>query len=137
MCIASLFRLMIAYAIEQPQPGSTYSQTSRWILQENRWRAKRSGLHAAFLIEGFDRPFTIAQWLSMVEQILGDTAREMDVEDVFSQCRRILRSGTSADRQRHVFAEALHNGQHVHEALLRVVDHLLEETGRGIFRAVS
>ncbi|MCW8278434.1 carboxylate-amine ligase [Pseudomonas sp. PCH199] len=128
LSIASFFRLMIAYAIEQRRPGAAYSQKSRWILMENRWRAKRSGVCAAFLVEGFDRPFTIEQWLFMAEQILGETAQALGVESVFSQLRRIVREGSSAERQRYVFDEAIGSGRSVHAALSQVVDHLLRET---------
>jgi carboxylate-amine ligase len=73
--IASFFRLLVADAIAQPHPGAAYSQTSRLILKENRWRAKRYGIHASFIIEGYDRPFTLEQWLLKAEQALGETAR--------------------------------------------------------------
>lgn len=128
LCIASFFRLMIAYAIDQPRPGSNYSQKSRWILMENRWRAKRSGVNAAFLIEGYERPFTVEQWLFMIEQILGETARALGVENVFSQLRRIIREGTSAERQRHVYDEAIGSGKSARQGLEKIVDHLLTET---------
>ncbi|MGL6245833.1 carboxylate-amine ligase [Pseudomonas sp.] len=130
LCIASLFRLLVAHAIEQPRPGSSYSQASQWILKENRWRAKRSGIHAAFIMEGYDRPFSAGQWLFRAQQILGDTAKKMDVENVFAQARRILRGGTSADRQREVYARALRGGEDVDAALSQVVDHLLMETSQ-------
>lgn len=129
LCIASFFRLMIAYAIEQPHPGETYTQKSRWVLLENRWRAKRSGVGAAFIVEGFDRPFTIEQWLGLMEQILGDTARAMGVAGVFAQIRRLISDGTSAQRQRQVYQDEMSRGKGVPEALSHVVDHLLSETG--------
>ncbi len=130
LCIASLFRLLVAHAIDQPRPGLSYSQVSQWILKENRWRAKRSGIHAAFIVEGYDRPFSAAQWLFRAQQILGDTAQKMGVEDVFAQARRILRDGTSADRQRRVYARALRGGGDVDAALSQVVDQLLMETSQ-------
>lgn len=130
LCIASLFRLLVAHAIDQPRPGLSYSQVSQWILKENRWRAKRSGIHAAFIVEGYDRPFSAAQWLFRAQQTLGDTAQKMGVEDVFAQARRILRDGTSADRQRRVYAQALRGGGDVDAALSQVVDQLLMETSQ-------
>ncbi|QQO01072.1 carboxylate-amine ligase [Pseudomonas sp. SW-3] len=130
LCIASLFRLLVAHAIDQPRPGLSYSQVSQWILKENRWRAKRSGIHAAFIVEGYDRPFSAAQWLFRAQQILGDTAQKMGVEDVFAQARRILRDGTSADRQRRVYGRALRGGGDVDAALSQVVDQLLMETSQ-------
>jgi len=130
LCIASLFRLLVADAIDQARPGRSWSQTSHWILKENRWRAKRSGIHASFIVEGYDRPFSAEQWLFLAEQILGDAARELRVENVFSQARHILRHGTSADRQRSVFERALHSTEDVHAALSSVVDELLKETSQ-------
>ena len=130
LCIASLFRLLVAYAMDQPRPGSAYSQASQWILKENRWRAKRLGIHAAFIVEGYDRPFSAEQWLFLAEQMLGDAARKMHVENVFSQARQILREGTSAERQRTVFKRAIRGGEDVPAALSQVVDHLLMETAQ-------
>ncbi len=130
LCIASLFRLLVAHAIDQPRPGLSYSQVSQWILKENRWRAKRSGIHAVFIVEGYDRPFSAAQWLFRAQQILGDTAQKMGVEDVFAQARRILRDGTSADRQRRVYGRALRGGGDVDAVLSQVVDQLLMETSQ-------
>lgn len=128
LCIASLFRLLVAHAIDQPRPGLAYSQESRWILMENRWRAKRSGIHASFIVEGYDRPFSAEQWLFQAQQIMGDAARTLRVENVFSQARRILRNGTSADRQRSVYERALRSTGDIHAALSEVVDQLLKET---------
>ena len=128
LCLASFFRLLVGHAIDQPRPGSSYSHQSLWILKENRWRAKRSGIHASFIVEGYDRPISIEQWLVMAEQILGDAASELGVEHVFSDVRRILRNGTSADRQRSVYGQALRRGDSAHAALSQVVDHLLMET---------
>jgi len=128
LCIASFFRLIVAHAIDQPRPGSRYSQQSRWILTENRWRAKRSGIHAEFIVEGHERTFSIEQWLCMAEQTFSDMARQMRVGDVFTQVRRILYDGTSAERQRSVYEQALREGEVSPDALSRVVDQLLMET---------
>ena len=130
LCIASFFRLLVAHAIDQPRPGLAYSQASRWILKENRWRAKRGGIHASFIVEGYDRPFSAEQWLFLAQQILGDAARTLRVENVFSQARRILRNGTSADRQRNAYERVLRNTGEVHTALSHVVDQLLMETSQ-------
>jgi carboxylate-amine ligase len=130
LCIASLFRLVVAYAMDQPRPGSTYSQASQWILKENRWRAKRFGIHASFIVAGYDRPFSVEQWLVLAEQMLGDAARKMREENVFSQARRILRDGTSAERQRNVYGRAIRGGEDIPAALSQVVDQLLMETAQ-------
>jgi carboxylate-amine ligase len=52
------------------------------------------------------------------------------VENVFAQARRILRNGTSADRQRSLFERALRSQEDTHAALAGVVDQLLVETSQ-------
>jgi carboxylate-amine ligase len=52
----------------------------------------------------------------------------MGVEEVFSQARRILRQGTSAERQRNVYRQVLHDTGDAQAALAGVVDQLLRET---------
>lgn len=128
LSLASLFRVLVAYAVAKPRAGADYSATSRWILMENRWRAKRSGINAMFLMEGFDRAFTLEQWLFMAEQVLGETARSLGVEDVFDALRHIIREGSSAGRQRVVYQASISSGRQPREALSQVVDHLLMET---------
>ncbi|MHC8367326.1 carboxylate-amine ligase [Pseudomonas sp. ZT5P21] len=130
LCIASFFRLLVAYAIDQAHPGAAYSQSSQWILKENRWRAKRYGTQASFIIEGYDRPFSMEQWLFMAEQILSDAARTLGAESVFAHIRQMLREGTSAQRQLGVYRRALRSREDAHVALSQVVDQLLMETSQ-------
>lgn len=128
LCIVSLFRLMVAHAVAQPQPGAQYSLTAHWILKENRWRAKRHGILAEFIVEGEEQPMLIGEWLTLAEKILGETAVALGVEDVFAQARRIVLEGNSADRQLVLFEQGLLLGDSNEQALSRVVDQLLSET---------
>ncbi|MEZ1314460.1 carboxylate-amine ligase [Pseudomonas fluorescens] len=134
LSLASLFRVMVAHAVAQPRAGAHYSAKSRWLVMENRWRAKRSGRDAAFLVEGFDWAFTLEQWLFLAEQTLGETARLMGVEHVFGDLRRIILEGTSADRQRRVYQACISSGDSPEQALSRVVDDLLMETAQPVVR---
>jgi len=128
LCLVSLFRVMVAHAIAQPQPGSHYSPMSYWILKENRWRAKRHGILAEFIEEGQEQPLLIGEWLTLAEETFGDTAAELGVPEVFRQARRIVQEGSSADRQVVVYEQGLLLGDSTEEALGRVVDQLLSET---------
>jgi carboxylate-amine ligase len=128
LCLVSLFRLMIAHAIAQPKPGAHYSLMSHWILKENRYRAKRHGILAEFIVEGQEQPMLIGEWLNLAEQTFGETATALGVQDVFKQARRIIQQGTSADRQVVLYEQGLLLGDTTEEALGRVVDQLLSET---------
>ncbi|WP_260955720.1 carboxylate-amine ligase [Pseudomonas citri] len=127
LCLVSLFRVMVAYAIAHPQPGAHYSPMSYWILKENRWRAKRHGILAEFIAEGQVQPMLIGEWLTLAEQTFGETAAELGAQDVFKQARRIVQEGTSADRQIVLYEQGL-LGDSTQQALSRVVDQLLSET---------
>lgn len=128
LCIVSLFRLMVAQAIALPRPGARFSLTSHWILKENRWRAKRHGVLAEFIVEGQEPPMLIGEWLTLAEQAFGDTAASLGAQDVFKHARRIVQEGTSADRQIVLFEQGLLLGDTTEQALGRVVDQLLSET---------
>jgi carboxylate-amine ligase len=101
---------------------------SQWILKQNRWRAKRHGILAEFIVEGQEQPMLIGEWLTLAEQTFGETAAELGVQEVFKQARRMVQEGTSADRQIVVFEQGLLLGDSVEQALNRVVDQLLAET---------
>lgn len=131
LSLASLFRVMVAHASAQPHPGAGYSEQSRWTVMENRWRAKRSGINAAFLMEGHEQPLSVEQWLLMAEQTLGATAGALGVEGVFNALRHVIREGTSAGRQRVVYQASISSGRQPRQALSQVVDHLLVETAQG------
>ncbi|WP_434623800.1 carboxylate-amine ligase [Pseudomonas sp. Z1-29] len=128
LCLVSLFRLMVAHACAQPKPGANYSLMSQWILKENRYRAKRHGILAEFIIEGQEQPMLIGEWLNLAEQTFADTATALGVQDVFKQARRIVQEGTSADRQVVLYEQGLLLGDSIEQALSRVVDQLLSET---------
>jgi carboxylate-amine ligase len=101
---------------------------SQWILKENRYRAKRHGILAEFIIEGQEQPMLIGEWLNLAEQTFADTAIALGVQDVFKQARRIVQEGTSADRQVVLYEQGLLLGDSIEQALSRVVDQLLSET---------
>jgi carboxylate-amine ligase len=129
LCIASLFRLMVADAIAQPLPGANFNRTAYWILKENRWRAKHYGIHGTFIGQDHEPTISVEQWLTLAQVTFAETAQQLGVQDVFKQARRMLIEGTSADRQRYAVEQALREGRSMPEALARAVDQLLMETG--------
>jgi carboxylate-amine ligase len=72
-------------------------------------------------------PKLMDELLELVDDVLDDLGSREEV----SHLRKILEQGTSADRQLQVYQE---NGgdENQQEALKSVVDHLVEETKRGV-----
>lgn len=123
LCIAGLFRLLVAQARRQGEVATAHWQ--RALLQENLWQARRYGRDASFLMEG-DRRVDVRGCLRLAERACHSVADE-ESEEVFARAWRILDEGNSADRQLAVYRRALDDGAGNAEALRCVVKHLLAE----------
>lgn len=128
LTLAAFFRVLVAHASAQRRPGLLYDQTARSMLEENRWRAKRLGTHARFLVEGIDGDCSIAQWLELAEQRFAETAQALGAAQLFERARAIIDTGNSADRQLALFNLASEQPQNGHLALAQVTELLLQET---------
>lgn len=95
------------------------------IIEENKWRAARYGVHGKLIDWGKKEEVPFAQLaqelVSFVWDVAGELGSRKEVEDIL----RIVKDGTSADHQIAVYEKT--NGD-----LKAVVDHLLEETMRGV-----
>jgi carboxylate-amine ligase len=94
------------------------------IIDENKWRAARYGVHGKLIDWGkqAEVPFKqlAEELVDFVWDVAGDLGSRREVEDIL----RIVRNGTSADRQVAVFEKT--------GDLKDVVDLILEETMRGV-----
>lgn len=79
LCIASLFRLMVADAITQPLPGTKFTRAAYWVLKENRWRAKRYGIHGTFIGKDHEPTISVEQWLTLAQVTFAETAQQLGV----------------------------------------------------------
>lgn len=94
------------------------------IIDENKWRAARYGVHGKLIDWGKQAEVPFAQLaeelVDFVWDVAGDLGSRREVEDIL----RIVRNGTSADRQVAVFEKT--------GDLKDVVDLILDETMRGV-----
>jgi len=128
LTLATLFRVMVAHASNLPQPGVNFTMEDRWLLKENRWRAKRYGVYGTFAIGPEGLLVSALQWLEYASQVFGTTCDAMGESGVFEQARAIVQSGNSADRQLRCHEAAHASGADDQSCLQRVVDQLLVET---------
>ncbi len=98
-----------------------------FLLEENRWRAQRYGITGGLIdfgrLEVIDFPTLMDELIETVAEdaeVLGCTA---EIEAL----RGLLDTGTSADRQRAVFADAVEAGDDGPAAMRAVVHSLIEE----------
>src|SRR3989338_3886011 len=135
LCIAALFRAMVNYATHMPSAAWIDDPITRVITLENRWRAKRYGLHGAFIDPTTQRALPFAEPLGSVLQQLQAHIAPGD-ESAVQHAQRLVSDGGSAQAQLHQYQQERDAGRSHGEALMAVVDALMAQTelrdvGRG------
>ncbi len=102
-----------------------YRQYSRALLMENKWRAVRYGLDGMLIDFGREKEVPERDLIHEYLSFVSDMADELGSRDEMGYIRRILETGTGADRQLKVFAES--GGD-----LKAVVDYMAAETRAGL-----
>ena len=127
--LANLYRCLIRAAVRDPDMGRARTTTTRLLIEENRWQAKRHGKDAEFIdaLHGGGRK-PLASWLDELLTLTAEDAAHFDCVAEVEQCRRILERGTSADQQRAVYRQARMDGASRAEACRQVVRWLAETT---------
>jgi carboxylate-amine ligase len=123
-CLRMLYRLRT-----KNQRWRTYSPM---LIRENRWRAMRYGSEKGMIDFGRGEVVEFGELLDELIDLIREDAVALGCLDAASAARDILARGTSAHRQLAVRAEALAQGASEAEAMVRVVDHLIAETARGV-----
>lgn len=132
VCIAALFQAICAKLVKLRQQNMSWRSYRHMHISENKWRAVRYGIGGKLVDfgrgEDVPMPFLMEEMLELLDDVLDDLGSRAEAEYV----RTILRNGTSADRQMRVYNQ---NGgdENREEALKAVVDHLVEETKRGLY----
>ncbi|MCP4320110.1 MAG: carboxylate-amine ligase [Hyphomicrobiales bacterium] len=105
-----------------------WRQYPKFLIDENRWRAKRYGLEEGLIDFGLGSIVPFADLMEELIEMVREEAQATDCLAEVEHVREIVKNGTSADRQRRVYTDAISAGAEPHEALKAVVDMLIEET---------
>jgi carboxylate-amine ligase len=101
--LTALTQCVVARALEEPEPKGPYN---RDLAEENRWRASRHGMDAAFYDAAADTTVparTIAR--DLVER-LTPHAQDLGCEAELEGVLEIVEGGTGSQRQREVYANS-------------------------------
>jgi carboxylate-amine ligase len=98
-----------------------------FLVSENRWRAQRYGTTHGLIDFGRGEIVEMAVLVEELLELIAEDAEFFGSVAEVEAARDILDRGTSAERQRAVFAAARNTGQTEAEALQSVVRHLIEE----------
>ncbi len=95
---------------------------------ENRWRAQRYGVSGELIDFGKGALTSFDALCDEIIEMTAEDAVRLGSREEISHIKRIARRGTSADQQRRVYGDAMKGGAEPRDALVAVVDHLIEET---------
>jgi carboxylate-amine ligase len=131
LCIAGLFRALVAGAMSGDDSDPLEYPLQRLVLAENYWRARHLGIHAMFIDDTGEASLSAGAWLARAHAFCGAQDESMTEGAAFARARHILRYGSNADRQLQRYREALDAGLPKQQALVAVVDGLLAESCGG------
>jgi len=99
----------------------------RFLINENRWRAQRYGTKGGLIDFGRREILPMQQAIAEIQALIAEDAEALGCQPEIARLSQMAEAGTSADRQRGVFARAKAAGQDHAGAMRAVVMHLIEE----------
>ncbi len=130
--IAAVYQALIATLYDRRMNNQKWRIYSRMLISENAWRAQRYGVDEPLIDFGHSELVPMPQLMDELVELLSEQATALGSLGHIERVRDIVAEGTSADRQRGVFENALADGAEREEALREVIDHLIAETVEGL-----
>jgi carboxylate-amine ligase len=130
--LAALYVSLLSMLYRLREDNQRWRIYSRMLVNENVWRAQRYGTDEGLIDYGIGEVVPYAELIDEIIELVRPDAEMLDCVEEVEQARDILKRGTSADRQRAAFAKAVADGASEKEALVAVVDFLIDETVAGL-----
>jgi glutamate---cysteine ligase / carboxylate-amine ligase len=130
LAIAALYRALVATLVANPDMGKARSTHTRRLIDENRWRAKRDGIKAEFILETTNEVVPVAQVVTDLIETCSDQIARLDCGEALAPIERILSEGTSAHQQLKIYNDSRAAGDESEDALLKVIEWLRVTTLR-------
>ena len=128
ICVAALYRCLVKHLLEHPAVNADLGAADRALAEENKWRAERYGARASFIDRSAMAAIPITEVVERLLSMLAPAADALGCAAEAAHARTILRRGSSADEQVHIYAEARLARQSRTQALKKVVDWLNRTT---------
>ena len=130
VCVAALLQAIIAKLWKLRRDNLTFRVYPADLIEENKWRAVRYGLGGKLIDFGKQQELPARELIGeMLEWFVHDVVDELGSRTEVEYALRILREGSSADRQLAVYERT--------GDLKAVVDHLIAETEEGVYPAAQ
>ena len=131
-CLAALVQSTLRMLFRLRHGNQQWRTYPHMLLTENRWRAMRYGTDEGLLDLARGELVPFPELLEEMITLLREDALALGCLAELEHARTILQRGTSAHRQMRVYNEAKARGASEREALVAVVDWLIQETAAGL-----
>jgi carboxylate-amine ligase len=130
--VAAVYICLLRMLYRLKRTNQRWRHYSNMLVQENRWRAQRYGFDEGLVDFGKGDIVAYPALLDELIELTGEDAETLDCVQEIGHAHQILKRGTSAHRQVAVYEAAMKDGADKRQALEKVVDFLIDETGAGI-----
>ncbi len=103
--ITALSQTLVVWLADRYQNGLELPNHRAWTIRENKWRAARYGLDAEIIRDEDGNLVSLRRSISDTVEMLTPLAEKLNCSNELAMVSAILDRGTSATRQREVFAD--------------------------------
>jgi len=128
LAIAALYRSLVRYLSRKPDLNRGLTSPGRAIVEENKWRAQRYGIHGSLIDLHSGQARSAANMLTELLDLVWEDAELLGCSEELATAQMILRTGTSADGQLAVYEERIAASATAEEAIRAVVSWLADRT---------
>ena len=129
--LVAAIQALVATLIQLRQLNLSWRIYTDTLVNENKWRSARNGVNGKLVDFGKRQEVPLKDLTDELVDLMDDAASALGSTDELQRLKAIVNDGTSADRQLAVYRAALNDGASDQDALVSVVDHLIQETGEG------
>jgi carboxylate-amine ligase len=128
IAVAALYLCVLRMLYRLKKNNQRWRQYAPMLIEENRWRAQRYGLDEGLVDFGRGEVVPCSELLEEIIDLVREDADALGCVKEIEHLRTIMKNGTSGYRQPTTYAAAIKRGAEKDEALIEVVDMLIEET---------
>lgn len=132
MALAALTQCLLHYLYRLQSRRMHWHDYARFLVDQNRWRAIRYGYDEGMIDFAQARIIPASDILQELVERVAEDAQELDCLEELESVLSIPERGTSAHHQLNIYQQALEQGMKNEQALIRVVDFLIEKTAAGL-----
>jgi glutamate---cysteine ligase / carboxylate-amine ligase len=129
LSIVALYRCLMRLLVTDRKINAKLGSSERALAKENKWRVQRFGTHAHLIDQlGENASADFSSLAGRLVDLLRPHAEALDCIAEVERVAKILKRGTSADRQLKIYEQAMAQGLAPKDALARVKTWLQQET---------